>query len=277
MGLAAAVPKDWDISSVFFVDDDHLLALLLDRAGPRRPRPLPVAARGGFRHRRRAGRLLATAHHLPPPGAVVPEPHHRRDHAGAAGDHHLRDLAELPRAGHAPTGDLVGRHAAASLERADGGDLALAAAARRFRSSSPCSPSTSWAMGCATRPTRTGSSQCRWPRHAHAVAVRARPEDVLLLGRRRGPSRGRGQLRRLPGPDAGHRRRVRLRQERHRSLDPADRRGARPRRRRANPAPRRDASTDADRAIRGQPASAERIARCARSAPASSPTSSRSR
>ena len=79
MGLAAALPTRLVAAAGLLRHHDHHLADRLDGAGARRARALPVAARGGLRHRRRAGRRIADAHHLPPHGAVVPEPHHRRD------------------------------------------------------------------------------------------------------------------------------------------------------------------------------------------------------
>ena len=60
-----------------------------------------------------------------------------------------------------------------------------------------------------------------------------RPEDVLLPGRGHGQGGRRRQLRHPPRPDARDRRRERLRQERHRPLDPAHRRAAGPHRERA--------------------------------------------
>ena len=53
------------------------------------------------------------------------------------------------------------------------------------------------------------------------------PQDLLPPGRGRRPGGRRRQLRPAARPHAGHRRRIRLRQERHRPLDPAHRRAAR--------------------------------------------------
>src|SRR5216683_3271857 len=99
--------------------DADLLAVLVDGAGARRTRPLPVAAPRGLRHRGRAGWLFALTDHLPSPRAVVHEPHHCRDDTGFAGDHHFRDVAEFPRTGHAPARTLLGSHAPGGFQRAD--------------------------------------------------------------------------------------------------------------------------------------------------------------
>ena len=66
-----------------------------------------------------------------------------------------------------------------------------------------------------------------------AAAVRAESEDVLRPGRGDGEGGGRGELRPLSGGDARHRGGERLRQERHRAVDPGDRRSAGPDRRAA--------------------------------------------
>ena len=62
-------------------------------------------------------------------------------------------------------------------------------------------------------------------------------EDPLLPGRGHGQGGRRRQLRHGAGRDARHRRRERLRQERHRALDPADRRAPGADRRRRDPLP----------------------------------------
>ena len=98
------------------------------------------------------------ADHLPPHGAVVPEPHHRGDDAGAAGDDHQRDVA-------------AASWAWACARRPSRG----ASCCRRRRTSRPSRispwllvsggpghhrrswPSTSWATACATPPIRMDS------------------------------------------------------------------------------------------------------------------------
>ena len=57
MGLAAALPADWPRDAGLLRHHDHPLADRLDRPGARGARQVPVAARGGFRHGGRAGRL----------------------------------------------------------------------------------------------------------------------------------------------------------------------------------------------------------------------------
>ena len=58
MALAAALPRDWSRSPDLFRHHHHPLDLRLDRARARGARPLPGAARGGFRH---GGRALSGA------------------------------------------------------------------------------------------------------------------------------------------------------------------------------------------------------------------------
>ena len=91
MGLAAALPADWSVVQVYFAIT-IIISLIgwTELARVVRGRFL-VAARGRLRHGGRARRVQPDADHLPPHGAVVPQPHHRRDHAGAPGDDHQRD------------------------------------------------------------------------------------------------------------------------------------------------------------------------------------------
>ncbi|CAA9553989.1 MAG: ABC transporter, permease protein 2 (cluster 5, nickel/peptides/opines), partial [uncultured Thermomicrobiales bacterium] len=128
-GAGGGDAEDMDGYPGLLRDHDHHFPDRLDRAGAGRSRPVPLAARGGFRDGGRFGRRPPIADHLRPHGAALPEPHHRRDDAGAAGDDHQRDRAELPRSRPAAAGHQLGRVAAAGPERPDGGALAVAAAA----------------------------------------------------------------------------------------------------------------------------------------------------
>ena len=93
MGLAAALPNTWSTLQIYFAITVIISFIgWTDLARVVRGRFL-VAARGGFRHRRRARGRQPDAHHLPPHAAVVPEPHHRRRQPGAAGHDHQRDVA----------------------------------------------------------------------------------------------------------------------------------------------------------------------------------------
>ena len=151
-------------------------------------------------------------------------------------------------------------------ERPDAGRLALAAAARPCRSSSRSWRSTSWATACATRPTRTASRRRHDGRRRCSRSATCKTYFFADEGTVKAVDGV--ELRRLPGPDARHRRRERLRQERHRALDPAHRRAPGPDRRRRDPAA---SATPTARARRPRSSStAERRARCARSAAARS-------
>ena len=98
MGLAAALPRDWTVLQVYFA-----ITIIISLLGWTE---LARVVRGRFLAMREedfvvSARLVgcsADAHHLRAHGAVVHEPHHRGHHAGAAGDDHQRDGAELPRA-----------------------------------------------------------------------------------------------------------------------------------------------------------------------------------
>ena len=133
MGLAASVPKDWDIVRVFFVMT--LIFSLFSWT------ELARVVRGRFLSLRHedfvtaaelvgCSRLRIIFRHLVPSFL---------SHIIAAttlalpGDHHLRDVAEFPWPGHAPARAVLGRHAASSLQRPDRGGLAVAAPARRYR------------------------------------------------------------------------------------------------------------------------------------------------
>ena len=107
------------------------------------------------------------------------------------------------------------------------------------------------------RDTRCGRSL---PVDAHARTARQAaafgPEsaDQLLPGRGNDQGRRRRFVRRLAGKDARHRRRERLRQERHCAVDPADRRSSRAhRRRRDRPDPRRRIANRPGQARRQRP------------------------
>ena len=102
---------------------------------------------------------------------------------------------------------------------------------------------------------------------ASAACRRARSEDSLLPGRGHGEGGRRRQPRPVPAGDARHRRRERLRQERHRPLDLADRRPARPDRRRRDPVSRPRARRPHGRPDgRSREARRRTARRCARSA-----------
>ena len=91
------------------------------------------------------------AHHLPPHGAVVPEPHHRGDHAGAAGDDHQRDRCRFLGLGLRPPAISWG----VLLQEAQN-IQALAIAPWLLVSAVPVIivilAFNFWATGCATRP-----------------------------------------------------------------------------------------------------------------------------
>ena len=108
---------------------------------------------------------------------------------------------------------------------------------------------------------------------AHRPAARsARPQSPVPAGRGHRPRRGRGQLHPAAGPDARRGRRVRLRQDRHRAVGPADHPAAGPDRRAAR------SSTTRRTARRSTWRSSTRAASAsARSGARRSPTSSRSR
>ena len=92
---------------------------------------------------------------------------------------------------------------------------------------------------------------------ADAAPLGPQPEDLLLPGRGHREGGRRRQLRRLRGQDARHRRRERLRQERHRALDPADRRAAGPHRRAARSCSQPDGERHG-RSADGRPGQARR-------------------
>ncbi len=127
MGLAAAIPMSWSPEQVYFAIT-VIISLIgwteLARVGTR---PLPGLARGGFYHRRRTRRGLASTHHLQAHGAQLPVAHHRRDQPCAAGDDHQRNDLVVPRVGAAATGDLLGRDAAGRAESGNPRPGALAA------------------------------------------------------------------------------------------------------------------------------------------------------
>ena len=130
MGLAAALPTSWCAGAGLLRHHHHHLADRLDRAGARRARPVPGAARGGFRHRGRAGRRLAAC-------ASSSGTWCRRScsHIIAATSLALPAMIisetslSLPRPRPAPAGDLLGRAAAGRAEPADARPGAVAAVA----------------------------------------------------------------------------------------------------------------------------------------------------
>ena len=93
MGLAAALPNTWSVDAGLFRHHADHLADRLDRTGARGARPLPGAARGGFRHRRRTRRRERRCASSSATCCRRSRAHHRRDQPGAAGDDHQRDLA----------------------------------------------------------------------------------------------------------------------------------------------------------------------------------------
>ena len=131
MGLAAAMPKTWTITQVYFT-----ITIIISLIGWTE---LARVVRGRFLSLREEDFVTAAdlvgrepvADHLRPHGAALPQPHHRRDDAGAAGDGHQRDGVELPGSGLAAAGHQLGGAPAAGPERADGGALTLAAPAGR--------------------------------------------------------------------------------------------------------------------------------------------------
>ena len=76
----------------------------------------------------------------------------------------------------------------------------------------------------------------RYAEGHEAAAFGAQPQDAFLSGRGHDQGRRRRVLRRAAGKDPRHRRRERLRQERHRAIDPAHRRSSRAHRRGRDPA-----------------------------------------
>ena len=275
MGLAAALPADWDVVQGLLRHHDHHFPHRLDRTRPGRSREVHIAQGGGFRHGRRTPRLQQVADHLPPHGAVVHQSHHRGDDAGDPRDHHQRDVVELPRAGPATARDQLGGPAAGCPEHPGPGHFSLAALSRPSPSSLRSSRSISWATGYAMRRTptcRAGSFACASDRpcrdsrpddsphdtrtdHAErheAAAFGAEPEDELLSGRGNDRGRRRRFLRRLSREDARHRRRERLREERHGPVDPADRRSTRSNRRRRDRSDPRRRIADRPRQAQGQ-------------------------
>ena len=95
------------------------------------------------------------ADHLPPHGAVVPEPHHRRDHAGAAGDDHQRDVAvSFLGLGLRPPAISWGVLLQQAQNVQTRGALAVAAAPGRPGDRRRSWRSTSSATACATPPIR---------------------------------------------------------------------------------------------------------------------------
>ena len=127
LALSAALPRDWTPIQVFFAITIILSLIGWTTLGARSARPLPGAARGGFRAGRPAGRLLAHAHHHAPHGADLHQPHHRHQLAGHPGDDHQRDVA-------------VVSSASASARRPSAG----ACCCRRRRTSRPWR----WRRGC---------------------------------------------------------------------------------------------------------------------------------
>ena len=126
-GSGGGDAEDLDDHPGLLHDHDHHLLDRLDRAGAGGPRPVPLLAPGRLRDGGRPGGREAVTDHLRAHGAALPQPHHRRDDAGAAGDGHQRDGAELPGSGIAATGHQLGGAPAAGAERAVGGALTLAA------------------------------------------------------------------------------------------------------------------------------------------------------
>ena len=96
-GWPPPLPHDWSVMQVYFA-----ITIIISLIGWTE---LARVVRGRFLSLREEDFVMAAelvglqpaADHLPPHGAVVPQPHHRRDHAGAPGDDHQRDVAELPR------------------------------------------------------------------------------------------------------------------------------------------------------------------------------------
>ena len=64
MALSAALPNSWGPLTRYFAITRDPLADRLDRAGPRRPRPVPQPARGGLRDGGAAGRGRSRRDHL---------------------------------------------------------------------------------------------------------------------------------------------------------------------------------------------------------------------
>ena len=156
MALSAALPPNWPPTAGLLRHHDHSLADRLDRAGARGARASCLALReedfvlaAQARRRQRAARDHSTIW-CPAfmsyiiVGADARDP---RDDPG-------RDRAELPGPRAAPAGDQLGRAAPGGPECPDARAAALADAARRRSFLSPCWPSTSWAMACATPPIR---------------------------------------------------------------------------------------------------------------------------
>ena len=131
MGLAAAMPQDWTILQVYFT-----ITIIISLIGWTE---LARVVRGRFLSLREEDFVMAAelvgasqrriifVHMVP----LFLSHIIAADDAGAAGDDHQRDGAQLPRPRPAPAGDQLGRAAAGGPERPDRRDLAVAAAAGR--------------------------------------------------------------------------------------------------------------------------------------------------
>ena len=92
MGLAAALPDHWSVGQIYFA-----ITVIISLIGWTE---LARVVRGRFLSLREedfvwrpSWPVRRDAHHRHAPRAVVPEPHHRGDHAGHPGDDRERDLA----------------------------------------------------------------------------------------------------------------------------------------------------------------------------------------
>ncbi len=103
MGLAAAVPKDWSVTKMYFA-----ITIIISLIGwtelARVVRGRFLSLGRGFRHGGGVGRCQPHAGDLPPHGAVVYESHHRSHHPGPARHYYRGDVSQLSRSGHATAG-----------------------------------------------------------------------------------------------------------------------------------------------------------------------------
>ncbi len=143
----------------------------LDGRQPPRPQPVPVDPRARVRRGGARRRRARPADHLPAHPAQRLQPDRRRRVADRRRRHHRRGVRELPRASASTRPRRPGatscRTRCSSSPRATGGGRS----SRASRSSSRCSPSTSWVTACATRSIR-GRAHDRDDRRVAPAPVR---------------------------------------------------------------------------------------------------------